>query len=102
MSEWIDCPKCGTNHENMCACPDAPFGLGSEDECPKPARGGYLIGETVRSVMHRHIGLCQVTETCLYMQRTNPDTTSMYVEHDGDLKEVTKALVHEIDQASSL
>lgn len=24
MSEWIDCPKCGTNHENLCACPE-PF-----------------------------------------------------------------------------
>lgn len=20
MSEWIDCPKCGRNHENMTAC----------------------------------------------------------------------------------
>ena len=22
MSEWIDCPKCGCNHENQCACPE--------------------------------------------------------------------------------
>ena len=22
MSEWIDCPKCGENHENQCACPE--------------------------------------------------------------------------------
>ncbi len=90
MSEWIDCPKCGTNHENMCACPDAPHGLGSEDECPKLACGP--IG---RAVTHRHLGPCLVTEACEYLQRTNPDTTSMYVEHDGELKEVTKALVSE-------
>ena len=22
MSEWIDCPKCGENHENLCVCPE--------------------------------------------------------------------------------
>jgi len=31
MSEWIDCPLCGQNHENLCKCPEPRIAM-SEDE----------------------------------------------------------------------
>lgn len=43
--------------------------------------------------MHRNLGLVEICETCLAMQAMNPDPTSMFVKHDGDVKEVTRALV---------
>lgn len=42
---------------------------------------------------HRNLGAVRVTEACRYLQSTNPDQSSTYVEHDGDIKEVTKDLV---------
>jgi hypothetical protein len=50
-----------------------------------------------RKVFHRHRGFCVVTDACMQMQRTNPDHTSMFVEHEGETIEVTKALVSELD-----
>lgn len=43
--------------------------------------------------MHRNLGLVEICETCVAMQAMNPDPTSMFVKHDGDVKEVTRALV---------
>lgn len=42
---------------------------------------------------HKYLGEVSITEACNYLQATNPDPSSMFVEHDGDLKEVTKSLV---------
>lgn len=42
---------------------------------------------------HRNLGEVSITEACDYLQATNPDLSSMFVEHDGEVKEVTKALV---------
>jgi hypothetical protein len=48
-----------------------------------------------RKVTHRFLGACLVTDACIILQRQNPDETSMFVEHEGDTKEVSKALVTE-------
>ena len=42
---------------------------------------------------HKILGECLVTQQCRYMQTANPDPLSMYIEHDGEIKEVTTALV---------
>lgn len=44
-------------------------------------------------VTHKFLGAAYITEACLAMQSMNPDTTSTYIEHDGEVKEVTKSLV---------
>jgi hypothetical protein len=50
-----------------------------------------------RKVRHRVRGECLVTAECLALQRYNPDKTSMFVELEGEVLEVTKQLVDEID-----
>lgn len=48
-------------------------------------------------VYHKYLGVCRITHACEYMQKSNPDVTSIFVEHDGEIKEVTKALVEGIN-----
>jgi hypothetical protein len=38
---------------------------------------------------HRNLGVVEITEACLFMQDCNPDASTLYVEHDGDIKEVS-------------
>jgi hypothetical protein len=85
LTDYYTCPVCGSNRENLCACPN--------EKCPEAA----LPRSSARKVIHSNIGECFVDASCLIMQRTNPDSTSMYVIHDGELKEVTKAMVTETD-----
>jgi hypothetical protein len=50
----------------------------------------YRIGTKLN---HRQRGVCFFTAACAHLQGTNPDPSSIYVELDGDIIEVTKALV---------
>ena len=43
--------------------------------------------------IHKNLGEVEYTEACRFLQLTNPDPSSIFVEHDGDIKEVTKSLV---------
>lgn len=52
-----------------------------------------MTTKTVGMVTHRNLGLVEIDESCLALQATNPDSTSMFVKHDGEIKEVTRALV---------
>jgi len=42
--------------------------------------------------IHQNLGPVETTEACVGMQSLNPDPSSLFVEHDGDIIEVTKAL----------
>ncbi len=42
---------------------------------------------------HRNLGEVYISEVCDRLQATNPDTTSIFVDHDGETKEVTRSLV---------
>lgn len=55
------------------------------------------MNSSSRKVFHKNHGFCEVTDACTYMQRTNPDHTSMFISHNGEIIEVTKVLVSEID-----
>ena len=39
MSEWIQCMKCGTTHENMCACPEPTIQQPDEEKIYSPCKG---------------------------------------------------------------
>ena len=45
--------------------------------------------------MHRNLGECIINLECLAMQLRNADPTSIFVEHDGDIKEVSRAMIYE-------
>lgn len=42
---------------------------------------------------HVILGYCLMTDQCRTLQSTNNDATSIFVEHDGEIKEVSQALV---------
>lgn len=42
---------------------------------------------------HKILGIVEITEACEQMQKQNCDSTTMYIEHDGEIKEVSKTLV---------
>ena len=46
-----------------------------------------------RLAWHKNLGEVLITEACEYLQATNPDPTSIFIEHDGEIKEVTRNLV---------
>ena len=48
-----------------------------------------------RKVTHRNLGECIININCLVMQVRNPDPTSIFVEHDGDIKEVSRSMISE-------
>jgi hypothetical protein len=54
-----------------------------------------LTTEKRRLAWHRNLGEVWITEACDYLQNSNPDPSSCFVEHDGDVKEVTRNLVKE-------
>jgi hypothetical protein len=43
--------------------------------------------------MHKNLGEVFVTVDCLALQLQNPDPTSLFVEHDGEIKEVSRAMM---------
>ena len=42
---------------------------------------------------HDILGQVEITNICIDLQKTNPDNTTLYVEHRGEIKEVSKRLV---------
>lgn len=48
-----------------------------------------------REVLHSRLGPCIVSAMCLELQRRNGDHSSMFVFHDGDIKEVSKHFILE-------
>ena len=42
---------------------------------------------------HAILGRVEITNICIELQKTNPDDDSIYVEHRGEIKEVSKRLV---------
>ena len=47
-------------------------------------------------VVHAYLGVCIYTAECDHLQQSNPDPTSIYVEHKGEIKEVSKALILQV------
>ena len=43
--------------------------------------------------VHVNLGVVFITGECVALQATNPDMTSVFVFHEGEIKEVSKCLV---------
>jgi hypothetical protein len=62
--------------------------------------GGDCVSRFVRpswfrKVTHRNLGECIINMECLAMQLRNADPSSIFVEHDGDIKEVSRSMISE-------
>lgn len=42
---------------------------------------------------HRILGECEITEACILLQERNADSTSTFIEFEGEVLEVSKALL---------
>jgi hypothetical protein len=51
-----------------------------------------------RKVTHRNLGECIINMECLALQLRNADPTSIFVEHDGDIKEVSRSMISETNK----
>lgn len=49
MSEWIDCPKCGTNHENLCRCPEPQVRQPEEEKTNDTPRTDAVVSPFIGS-----------------------------------------------------
>ena len=45
---------------------------------------------------HINLGIVKIDNNCMKLQITNPDKTSIFVIHNGEIKEVTKNLIYPI------
>lgn len=52
------------------------------------------------TVTHRHLGPVEITLKCMMLQQINPDPSSVYVEHRGEIIEVSKSLIEELRNQS--
>jgi len=86
---WIKEYKCKKFEMNI---------IKKQTYCKEPYRNcencPYNGKET--NVKHTGLGPVKITEQCKELQKTNPDPTSIFVEHKGHIKEVTKSLVKEV------
>jgi len=47
---------------------------------------------------HKLLGKVVINKACLELQKKNLDKTSIFVEHDGGIKEVTKVLIKQFSK----
>lgn len=53
-----------------------------------------------RLLRHRFLGLVWYSEGCKFLEDSNPYPRSIFVEHDGDTKEVSLSLITKVGSAS--
>lgn len=52
----------------------------------------------MRVLHHRLLGEVKFTDACAELEKTNPDKTSVFVEYEDDIREVTRNLIIEYCQ----
>lgn len=69
------------------------------DEGTKPRSCALPLERKVRGWAgkrtHKSLGIVFVTVECLAMQLRNLDPTSIFVEHDGEIKEVSRTMMED-------
>lgn len=50
----------------------------------------------MKKLNHVNLGSVLIDDACEYLNHKNPDPTSIFVRKDGEILEVTKALVSDI------
>lgn len=56
----------------------------------------------VGMAFHRNLGPVEIDAACAALQSLNPDSATVYVKHDHELKEVTRALLVSVDSAEAI
>lgn len=51
----------------------------------------------LKMVTHKFLGKVQITEACMALQALNTDPSTIYVEYDDDIREVSKSLIVDFD-----
>lgn len=46
---------------------------------------------------HKNLGDVFITIECLALQLRNSDPSSIFVEHDGEIKEVSRSMIESVD-----
>lgn len=49
----------------------------------------FKIGE----YFHKYRGKCEFTDSCFFLQSINPDSTSVFMEFNGEIEEVSKCFI---------
>jgi hypothetical protein len=69
--------------------------------CPKCRERNYFKEQSasehselsVGLAAHVNLGRVKITDACMALQKANPDSTSCFVEHEGEIKEVSRLMV---------
>ena len=77
MSEWIDCPKCGENHENLCVCPEPSVRQPEEEKVVSDTpRTDAIIGQ-------REFGSLPDSEYCALARTLERELVARTIERDA-------------------
>lgn len=52
-----------------------------------------MTGLEIGNYVHKHLGVVMVDDACVHLQKTNPDSSSMFVVYEEDIREVSKQCV---------
>lgn len=55
-----------------------------------------------RVAFHRKLGAVEIDQSCIALQALNPDSSTVFVKHDGEIREVTRALLVSVDSVEAI
>ncbi|OBY86982.1 hypothetical protein [Delftia sp. JD2] len=58
--------------------------------------------DSVGIAFHRKLGAVHIDQACVALQVKNPDASTAFVVHEGDVKEVTRALLLSVDSGEAI
>lgn len=51
---------------------------------------------------HKKLGAVEIDQACVALQSQNPDSSTVFVKHEGEIKEVTRALLVSVDSVEAI
>ena len=51
---------------------------------------------------HKNLGAVEIDRACVALQAQNPDGSTAFVKHEGEIKEVTRALLVSVDSVEAI
>lgn len=53
-------------------------------------------------VSHKNLGAVEIDRACVALQAQNPDASTAFVKHEGEIKEVARALLVSVDTVEAI